>query len=616
MTNTLDPITLEVLWNRLLSVVNEQQVTLMRTAFSTVVRESQDLACGVFDTHGSMIAQSLTGTPGHINAMATGVRHFLKAYPAETLQPGDVLITNDPWQTAGQINDMTILTPVFSAPTRLANEGAINHAFPAVQDEVRLQSEYELRAPTARQEEKHGRLVAYFASTCHAPDIGGRIFSGEAREVYEEGLRIPITKLFIRDEPNHELLKILRANVRTPNETIGDLYAQTASNAVGARELLHFMQEFGLDSIDPLAEEIITRSERAMRGAIRTLPNGRYENESWSDGFDEPIRIKVTITIEDEDLFIDFDGSSPQSSRGINVVLNYTHAYASFAIKAAISPEVPHNEGAFRPVHVTAPPGSILNCLEPAAVASRHLIGHFLPGVIFGALAPAMPGKVLACGADPIWISVWHGRWPETFTFSLFQCGGTGARAIKDGLNTTGFPSGVAGVPAEVIESLAPLVQHRRELRTDSGGPGTYRGGLGQWTEVSYRGDIPWGVSALVDRTHFPATGLEGGKFGAVGEYLVNNTTRPQPKALYTLAPGDRVQLHLPGGGGYGNPFRRPVEMVLNDVVNGYVSLEAAERDYGVVIRYLGSEDQLVRPPTLYTIDEAATTALRIGRQS
>jgi N-methylhydantoinase B len=351
-----------------------------------------------------------------------------------------------------------------------------------------------------------------------------------------------------------------------------------------------------------------------MRQAIRALPNGRYENESWSDGYDEPIRIKVAVTIEDEDLFIDFDGSSPQSPRGINVVLNYTHAYASFAIKAAVSPEVPHNEGAFRPVHVTAPPGSILNCLEPAAVASRHLIGHFLPGVIFGALAPAMTGKLMACGADPIWISVWHGKWPvsqETFTFSLFQCGGTGARAVKDGLNTTGFPSGVAGVPAEVFESLTPLVQHHRELRADSGGAGTYRGGLGQWTEASYLGQVSWGISALCDRTHFPATGLEGGKSGAAGEFLVNNTIRPQPKALFSLAPGDRVQLNLPGGGGYGDPFRRSLELVLNDVINGYVSLEAAEHEYGVVIRYLGDQDQLVRPPELYVIDEAATKLRR-----
>ncbi len=574
MTNTIDLITLEVLWNRLLSVVNEQQVALMRTAFSTVVRESQDLACGVFDTRGAMIAQSLTGTPGHINAMATGVHHFLKAYPAETLEPGDVLITNDPWQTAGQINDMTVLTPVF----------------------------------------KDRRVVGYFASTCHTPDIGGRMFSAEAREVYEEGLRIPITKLFLRDEPNHELFKLIRANVRTPDETIGDLYAQTSSNAVGGRELLHFMDDFGLDSIDPLADEIITRSERAMREAIRKLPNGRYENEAWSDGFDEPIRIKVAVTIEDEDILIDFAGSSPQSSRGINVVLNYTHAYASFAIKAAITPEIPHNEGSFRPVSVTAPSGSILNCVEPAAVASRHIIGHFLPGVIFGALAQAMPTQLIACGADPIWISVWRGRWPTShkpFTFSLFQCGGTGARATKDGLNTTGFPSGVAGVPAEVIESSTPLVQYRRELRADSGGSGTYRGGLGQWTEVGYRGDEPWAVSAMIDRIHFPATGLYDGKPGALGELLVNNNTGPQPKALLTLAPESRIQLNLPGGGGYGNPYQRPVALVLHDVINGYVSLEAAEREYGVVIRYRGNRNQLVRPPELYVVDEMATASMR-----
>jgi N-methylhydantoinase B len=607
MANTIDAITLEVLWNRLLSAVNEQQVALMRTAFSTVVRESQDLACGVFDTRGAMIAQSLTGTPGHINAMATGVRHFLREYPAKTLEPGDVLITNDPWQTAGQINDMTVLTPVF----------------------------------------KNQRVVGYFASTCHAPDIGGKIYSAEAREVYEEGLRIPITKLFSRDEPNHELFRLLRANVRTPDETIGDLYAQTSSNAVGARELLHFMDDFGLETIDPLADEIISRSERAMRQAIRRLPNGRYENEAWSDGFDEPIQIKVTVTIDDEDIFIDFAGSSRQSPWGINVVLNYTHAYASFAMKAAITPEIPHNEGSFRPVHVTAPAGSILNCVEPAAVASRHVIGHFLPGVIFGALAQAMPSQLIACGSDPIWISVWRGNWPTShkpFTFSLFQCGGTGARAVKDGLNTTGFPSGVAGVPAEVVENSTPLIQYRRELRTDSGGAGTYRGGLGQWTEIGYRFqphavegeatspqsaisenqatgenqhsqvEMRWAVSTMIDRIHFPATGLLGGKSGAPGEFIVNDNTRPQPKALFTLAPESRVQLNPPGGGGYGDPFKRPIAMVLHDVVNGYVSLEAAERDYGVVVRYEGSPQQLVRPPELYVVDEVATILLRSAK--
>jgi N-methylhydantoinase B len=536
-----DPIQLEILWNRLLAVVNEQQVALMRTAFSTVVRETQDLACGVFDTRGRMVAQSLTGTPGHINAMATGVRHFLRVFPPETLYAGDVLLTNDPWQTAGQINDMTVVTPVFLGE----------------------------------------RIVGYFANTCHSPDVGGRILSAEAREVYEEGIRIPICKLFSRGEPNQQLIDIIRANVRTPDETIGDLYAQTSSNAVGARALLAFMDEFGMESIDPLAEAIMARSEQALRAAIRALPNGVYTNESWSDGFDTPILIKVAVTIRDEDIDIDFAGSSPQSRWGINVVLNYTHAYASFAIKAAISADVPHNDGAFRPVHVTAPEGSILNCREPAAVASRHIIGHLLPGVIFGALAPVLPGKLLAGGADSIWITVWRGQLPQQdalFTFSLFQCGGTGARASKDGLSATGFPSGVAGVPAEVVESLSPLIQHRRELRTDSGGAGQYRGGLGQWSSMSCRSGNSWSVSALVDRTRYPAQGLEGGHAGAAGEVILSDGSRPQPKSLTTLGPEMHVEINPPGGGGYGNQKRRMPELVLADVVGQRLCIACRRR--------------------------------------
>ncbi|MBL8986826.1 MAG: hydantoinase B/oxoprolinase family protein [Gemmatimonadetes bacterium] len=575
---TLDTVALEIMWNRLLSVANEQQVTLMRTAFSTVVRETQDLACGVFDTRGSMIAQSMTGTPGHINAMATGVRHFLNAFPPATLVPGDVLITNDPWLTAGQINDMTVLSPVFRGRT----------------------------------------VVAYFASTCHAPDIGGRLLSAEAHEVYEEGLRIPMTRLFAAGEPNEELLRILRANVRTPEETVGDLYAQAAANAVGGRGLLAFMDEFGLETIDPLADEIIGRSERALRDAIRKIPNGRYENEVWSDGFEEPIRIKVAVTIGDEDILIDFAGSSPQSRRGINVVLNYTHAYASFAIKAAVSPEVPHNEGAFRPVRVIAPEGSVLNCREPAAVASRHIIGHFLPGAIFGALAPAMPGRLMAGGAEPVWISMWRGQWPESrspFTFTLFQCGGAGARATLDGLSATGFPSGVAGVPAEVVESLTPLIQHRRELKTDSGGPGRWRGGLGQRTQMGLRTDrgpaAEWSVSAMIDRIDHPGAGLEGGAPGGPGGFGLADGSPARAKALVVLRPDARVELDPPGGGGYGPAFEREPARVLHDVVEGYVSLEAAARDYGVVIEYLGRPDQLVRLPADYRIDQAATAARR-----
>jgi N-methylhydantoinase B len=574
----LDAIALEILWSRLLSVCDEQQLTLMRTAFSTVVRESQDLACGVFDTRGQMIAQSLTGTPGHINAMATGVRHFLRVYSPESLHPDDVLVTNDPWQTAGQLNDFTVVTPVF----------------------------------------KDGKVVGYFASTCHSPDIGGHVLSAEAREVYEEGLRIPITKLFDRGIPNEELARIIRANVRTPAETMGDLYAQASSNAVGARSLIDFMGEFGLETVDPLADQIIARSESALRSAIRKIPNGHYQNETWSDGFEEPIHIQVAVTVEEEDIFIDFSGSSQQSQRGINVVLNYTQAYSSFAIKAAVSPQIPHNEGSFRPVHVSAPPGSILNCTEPAAVASRHLVGHFLPGVIFGALARAMPGKLMAGGSEPVWISVCRGTWPassEPFMFTLFQLGGAGARATKDGLSTTGFPSGVGGVPAEVLESLTPLVQYRRELRTDSGGAGRFRGGLGQWTELGCRGQASWNISAMIDRIEHPAAGLEGGQRGACGEFKLDDQTTLRPKALLSVPPGARLQLNLPGGGGYGDPLERDRKLVLEDVANGYVSIEAAARDYGVIVCYLGKADQLVRLPEHYLIDEAATSHLRMKQR-
>ena len=575
---TLDPILLEVLWNRLLAVVNEQQVALMRTAFSSVVRESQDLACGVFDRRGRMVAQSLTGTPGHINAMATGVKHFLTVFPPPTLRPGDVLLTNDPWLTAGQVNDMTVVSPVF----------------------------------------RDDAVIAYFASTCHAPDVGGRVLSGEANDVFEEGLRIPITKLFEAGEANRQLIEIIRANVRTPDETIGDLYAQISSNAVGAASLLGFMDEFGMADIEGLADAIIDRSEAAMRESIRALPKGTWRHESWSDGYDEPILIRVAVTIAEDEIAIDFAGSSPQSRRGINVVLNYTHAYASFAVKAAISPEVPHNHGAFLPVRVSAPEGSILNCRPPAAVAARHIIGHFLPGVIFGALADVLPDRVIAPGADPIWISVWNGHPPghAPFTFSLFQCGGTGARPGKDGLSATGFPSGVAGVPAEVVESLAPLIQYRRELRADSGGAGRQRGGLGQRTEMGYRHDAPWSVSAQVDRIDHPAQGLAGGQPGAAGAYLLNHTIRPQAKARVHLVGGARIDLDPPGGGGYGDPFARDPELVRMDVVNGYVTAEAAAREYGVVVRYTGREEALVRLPSHYRLDDEATAAMRRGGEA
>ena len=569
-----DPILVGVVGNRLASILGEQQTALVNTAFSAVVRESLDLACGVFDSRGEMIGQSVGGTPGHINAMATGMRHFVAAYPPERLSPGDVLLTNDPWLTAGQINDFTVATPVFRGT----------------------------------------RLVAWFATCCHAPDIGGRILSAAATEVYEEGLRLPIMRLFRGGEVNEDLIDIVRANVRTPDETIGDLYAQVSANEVGARSLLALMDEFGMETIDPVAAEIMARSEAALRRELAALPDGTHTAQLETDGFGEDtLLLRTAVTIAGEDIHIDFAGSSPESRYGINVVLNYTRAYASFAIKAAIAPEVPHNAGSFRPVHVTAPEGSVLNCRPPAPVASRHLVGHFLPSLLFTALRPALPGRLLAQSADALWMTVWRGQEGDGAGFmeTVFQAGGSGARATKDGLTTTGFPTGVRAAPTEVIETLTPLVQRRRELWPDSGGAGRTRGGLGQITEVVSRSGAPWTVNANVDRTLFAAAGADGGGPGAAGS-ITHADDDPLPrKQLVRLAADDRVLLHLPGGGGYGDPLTRDPSDVLSDVVNGYVSRDAARDLYGVAITYTGAPDALVRPPSVFEIDEDETARLR-----
>jgi N-methylhydantoinase B len=554
---TLDPVTVGIAAGRLASILDEQQATLVRTAFSTIVRESEDLACGVFDRAGRMLGQSHSGTPGHINAMATGARHIVAAFPPETLDPGDVLITNDPWMTAGQINDLTVATPVF----------------------------------------RGDRMIGLFASTCHAPDIGGRLLSAEASDVYEEGLRLPIMKLARRGEFNEDLLGLIRANVRTPRETVGDLYAQAAANDVGARSLLRCLDDLGLEDLEEVGAEIRRRSETAMRAAIAALPDGRYEAVGYSDGHGERVELRLAAIIDGDEITLDFAGSSPQSEHGINVVLNYTHAYASFALKAAVAPGVPHNDGSFTPVHVTAPEGCILNCVEPAPVASRHVVGHFVPGLVLAALAPVLD-RVSAGSSDALWITVWS---PHNLT--LFQSGGAGAWHGRDGRNASGFPSAVASVPTEVLELAAPLVQRERSLRTDSGGAGRWRGGLGQTSVMTSRDGGEWRVSALADRTHVPAPGADGGHDGAPGEVSVDG--RPLPtKRLTSLAPDARVRLDLPGGGGVGDPRERDPQAVLRDVVDGYVTLEAARELYGVRIRQ--TREGRVLLPEDFEIEEEA----------
>jgi len=543
----IDPITLEVMWNRLIAVVNEQAAALMRTSFTTIVRESGDLSAGVFDTRGNMIAQAVTGTPGHINAMATCIHHFLAVYPADTLQPGDVLITNDPQKTSGHLHDFTVITPIFRTS----------------------------RVPT---------LVGFFGNTCHVLDIGGRGLGTDAHSVYEEGLFVPVTKLYDAGVENRELLKLLAANVRTPEPVLGDIHAQVAGNDVGGRRLLEFMDEFGLDSLEPLADAVIDRSERAMRAAIAALPDGEWRNAVYSDGYDEPVRLEVTLTKRGDELWVDWAGSSSESSRGINVVLNYTHAYTTYALKCALAPEVPNNEGSFRPVHVSAPPGSILNAQHPAPVGARHIIGHFLPGAIFGALAQVIPERVMAEGAANIWNIQLTGKDDDgrLWTYVWFSTGGTGARPTSDGISAAAFPSGISGVPSEVIESLAPVVIHRRELRRDSGGAGRYRGGLGQTLEFSVRTGNPYTFSPLFDRVRFAAQGAAGGHPGALARITTSTGEELDRKGARVLPAGTRVTLELPGGGGYGDPRERDPAAARQDVRDGLVSADAADAAYRV----------------------------------
>jgi N-methylhydantoinase B len=543
MTETsFDPATLGILWSRLIGVANEQAATLMRTSFTPIVRDSGDLSAALFDVRGRMVAQAVTGTPGHINSLASSMEHFLAAFPVERLAPGDVLITNDPWQASGQLNDLSVVTPAF----------------------------------------RGDRLVGFLGSTCHALDIGGRGLSADAGEVYEEGLLIPITKLYDAGHPNEELLRLLRANVRAPREVLGDLHAQVTGNAVGADRLIEYLEEFGLDDLTELAEEIIARSERALRDAIAALPDGRYDKTIQTDGLDEPITVRCAVEIAGDSVTVDYAGSSEQSERGMNVVLNYTAAYTSYALKCAISPDVPHNAGSFAPVTVTAPEGSILNPRRPAAVAARHIIGHFLPHAVFGALVDVLPEHVVAEGAGNIWLTTIRGLGDDRFVVVLFAAGGMGARPSKDALSCTSFPSGIATTPVEVVEAGSPVVVRRKELRRDSGGPGRQRGGLGQTIELGVRTGEPYAVSVLCDRMRFPAEGYLGGQAGARARFRTSDGVRRDPKLTQRLPAGSSFVLDLPGGGGFHDPRERDPDAVSEDVAEGLVSRAAAKRSYGV----------------------------------
>ena len=540
----------QIMWSRLLSVVEEQARTLVRTAFSTPVREAGDLSAGVFDLRGRMLAQAVTGTPGHVNAMAASVGCFLRDHPVETLRPGDVLVTNDPWEGTGHLNDFTVVTPAFL----------------------------------------DGRLVALFAATSHIADVGGRGFGADANQVFEEGIRIPIGYMIRAGRVDETLMRMVKANVREPDVAQGDLYSLAACNETGCERLAAMMTEFGLDSLDDLADRIIAASRRAMLERIRALRPGAYRHSMTIDGYDRDLVLACALTVAEDGVRIDFSGTSPQSPYGINVPVTYTRAYASFGVRCVVGSEIPNNAGSLSAIEVSAPEGCLLNAPPPAAVSARHSIGQMLPDVVLGALGRAMPpGSVPAEGASCLWNPVLmgghgltgsHSYNGDPFVVNPFHTGGTGARPGKDGLSATAFPSGVRSTPIEITETVAPLVFWRKEYIADSGGPGEYRGGLGQVMEIAHAQGEAFAVSKMFERVRNAARGRDGGGAGAPGRVTVPGAGEMRVKGREVVPPGRRIVLETPGGGGLGDPARRARDKVEDDVLNGLVSPRAAAKRY------------------------------------
>lgn len=551
MNSEPSAVSCQVMWNRLISVVEEQAQALLRTAFSTSVREAGDLSAGVYDLEGRMLTQAVTGTPGHVNAMAAAVNHFIRRIGRDNIFEGDVYITNDPWEGTGHLHDITVVSPSFF----------------------------------------NGKLVGFFACTAHVVDIGGRGFGVDANSVYEEGLYIPIMKFAERGEVDRTLIKLVRGNVREPDQLVGDIYALATCNEVGHRRLIDMMTEFDLADLTMIAAFILENSRAATIERIASLPKGSAEAAMTIDGYDRPIDLKVKLVIADDHILCDFDGTSALAQKGINVPLVYTKAYACYALKCAIAPDIPNNAASLQPFEVSAPKGCILNAPHPAPVALRHIIGHMIPDTVFGALDKILPELVPAEGAGSLCnfqVSLrprTDAPAPEDAVRAevlAFNSGGSGARPTADGLSATAFPSGVRTMPVEATENAGPVIIWRKELRPDSGGAGQYRGGLGQYMEVGAIEGHEFDFQAMFDRVDHPARGRAGGHHGAPTTIARGDQTPMRGKGKQFVPHGHHVVLAFPGGAGYGDPKDRDPERVRQDLARGYISAEAAKRDYGL----------------------------------
>ncbi|TET54854.1 MAG: hydantoinase B/oxoprolinase family protein [Desulfobacteraceae bacterium] len=568
MGQKFDPITLEILWRRLISVVDEADSTVARTAFSSLLRDAHDYTCMFTDRKGRELAQGTFATPGQSGAMALGIKNLVKKMPIDSYKAGDVFITNDPWALAGHLNDVCVMSPIFYKET----------------------------------------LTAFTACVFHHSDIGGRV-SSDNHDVYEDGLFIPLVKLYEADILNEAVIEMIRWNVRTPDEVIGDIRSQIAANHVCAEKICQMLDEYGLDGLDDLADEIIGRTERSMREAIDKVPDGVYLAEGIIEQMEgkENVVVKVAVEVNGSDIVVDLDGSSPQVDWGGNVVYNFTYAYVFMALKSMFDPDIPNNDGCTEPISMKAPEGTVINCAFPVAVAARMQIGHFLTEIVYRALAEAVPDRVLAgSGGTPATMNVFYGKrnngkpWHSV----IIRGGGMGASSRNDGYYDYIFPANGANTPVEILESDTPLIVEKRELLPDSAGPGRMKGGLGRRVvfripEDEYAPTPPVNLGIQSGRYRYPPEGLFGGKDGSRAQFLVNGE-RGNPYGLTQLRPGDVVIMDAAGGGGYGDPLDRAPELVEGDVAEGYVSVKGAQENYGVVI-----------DPDTMKVDTDATRKLR-----
>lgn len=551
MSNKPSTVAYQVMWNRLISVVEEQAQALVRTAFSTSVREAGDLSAGIYNTDGLMLAQAVTGTPGHVNAMADAVPHFIRRIGRENIKHGDIYITNDPWEGTGHLHDFTMVTPSF-----------------------------------------HNNMhVGFFACTAHIVDIGGRGFGADAASIYEEGLQIPIMRFADQGTVDETLIRIVRGNVREPDQLIGDLYALATCNEIGHRRLIEMMQEFDLADLNGISDFILENSRRATLERINALPTGSADGEMTVDGFASPITLKVKLSIQKDRILSDFTGTSGLDKKGINCPLVYAKAYACYALKCAIAPEIPNNAASLAPFEIYAPKDSIVNAVHPAPVTLRHIVGHFVPDAVYNALDKLLPNTVPAEGAGCL-CNFQVSLRPRTdepapddavrSEVLTFNSGGSGARPTVDGLNATAFPSGVMTMPVEATEHAGPVIIWRKELRPDSGGAGAQRGGLGQYMVVGAREGHEFDIQAMFDRVDHPALGRQGGQSGAPTTIARDDGTKMNGKGKQFVPHGARVMMAFPGGAGYGNPSDRDPEAVRNDLARGYISTQVARDDYGL----------------------------------